>query len=298
MMWSDDHLHRIRAQLLGKDSDKLIQLMLQKSLMAEPDSGLSDTVRVAEELEWLDASSGSLTTMGRLASDSCREYAFWLDRNKALPFEGFAPHLTAEYFRDRNVMEIGSGMGANLLSLSAVGAGAFGIEPVAAYRQMGAIFSEREGLPIATVHDGQAEQIPFADDHADLVLCVSTHQYFDIHPALSEIKRVLRPGGELIIIGGTIGVYCGENVADLLRGMGQAKAYIITVINTLSYMSMSKRLLAPRGKFSTSRPIYPSQRAMQRWLSSAGMTEVSPLCRVGRETCFHYALEGRSENIY
>ena len=290
-MWSDDHLNRVRELLLDEGSDQLIRLMLNKSLMMELDADLSGAAQSARELGWIEGDSGDLTGEGRLASDSCREYAFWLDRGKALPFEGVAPHLTAEYFGNRNVMEIGSGMGANLLSLSAAGAGVCGIEPVAAYRQMGSIFAEREGLPPMDVRDGQAENLPFSDGQVDTVLCVSTHQYFDIHAALNEIARILRPGGELIIVGCTLEVYGPNGALELFGGLSRAKGYVVTMANTISYMMFGKRVLASRQAVSTSRPIYPSKRSMRRWLSSVGMTEVSPPCRAEGETCFHYAAE-------
>ncbi len=290
-MWSEAQRHHIRNQLLGEGSDNLIRLMLHKSLGTEPEPNLSDAARIAAELGWIENPSGRLTDEGRLASDSCREYSFWLDRQKALPFEGAAPHLTADYFINRNVVEIGSGMGANLLSLSAAGAEVCGIEPVADYREMGELFAEREGLPTMDVRDGKGENLPFADDQVDTVLCVSTHQYFDIHAALHEIARILRPGGELIIVGGTLGVYGPEAAIELLGGLSRAKAYVITMVNTVSYMVAGKRILASRNEFSTSRPIYPSKRAMQRWLSAAGMGEITPPCRVEGETCFHYCAE-------
>ncbi len=292
-MWSEDQWNRIREHLLGAESDGLIQFMRRKSLMEKTDQDQAGAAHLAAELDWTDGSDGPLTPDGQMAADSCREYSFWLERDKALPFEGAAPHLTAAYFRDRKVMEIGPGMGANMLSLSAAGADVCGIEPVGAYRQMGMIFAEREGFPTADTRSGQAEQLPFADNELDTVLCVTSHQYFDLDIAIAEIVRVLRPGGELIIVGGTLGVYCVKEAATLFHGMSQAKSYVMTIVNTLSYTVSGRRLLRPRQRVSTSRPIYPSRRAMRGWLTAAGLREISPVCAVGTETCFHFVAEGQ-----
>lgn len=288
-MWSEAELNQFRDRLLAPEAEQLIRFMGQKSMMADAAAFAPVAAPVAEGLGWIDGPEGQLTPQGGMAADSCREYAFWLDRDKALPFEGAAPHLTASYFSNRKVMEIGAGMGANLLSLSAAGAEVCGIEPVAGYRQMGAIFAEREGLKAADIRDGQAEKLPFADDEVDLVLCVTSHQYFEIHQALAEISRILTPGGELIIVGGTLGAYGWYEAPALFRGLGQAKAYTVTMVNTLAYTVSGRRLLRPPGAYSTSRPIYPSRSAMRRWLAAAGLTQISPECSAGVETCFHYS---------
>ncbi len=288
-MWPEENQQEIRERLLDVNSGVLIQFMCDKSLQRDTTAAPSYAAHIASELGWTDGLNGPLTSQGRLVADSCREYSFWLERDKALPFEGAAPHLTASYFSDRTVLEIGSGMGANLLSLKAAGAKVIGVEPTDVYRHLGQIFAEREELDCADLRCGQAEALPFGDNEIDTVLCVSAHQYFEVHQALAEISRILKPGGELIIVGGTLQTYGVENAKNLVRGMAGAKAYIITIVNSLSYMAAGRRVLLSRGEFSTSRPIYPSRTAMRRWLRSAELDEVSPTCRVDSETCFHFA---------
>jgi len=288
-MWSDNRQNQIRAMLLSDRSEDLIWFMRQKSMMAPTDGTSPDAIQAASDLGWVDGQTAELTAEGIAASDSCREYLFWLERDKALPFDGAAPHLTASYFKDRAVMEIGPGMGAHLLSLSAAGSQVHGIEPVEAYTSMGRIFAEREGLPPADIRNGRAEVLPFGDKELDTVLCVSAHQYFEIRPALSEIARVLRPGGELIIVGASFWSYCSNNIGCMFQGMGQARAYVLTLINTMSYTAAGKRIVPARSsEVSTTRPIYPSRTAMHRWLRTEGLAECSPDCMVDVETCFHY----------
>ena len=44
-----------------------------------------------------------------------------------------------------------------------------------------------------------------------MVLCITPHQYMDVRPALAEMVRILRPGGELLLIGDLI-------LAEVLQG--------------------------------------------------------------------------------
>lgn len=288
-MSNEQQHEQIKEQLLGEGSDDLIRFMHLKSLHQGTAGVPEAAAEKALALGWTEGLGGPLTMPGRLASDSCREYTFWLERNKALPFEGAAPHLSSAYFSGRKVLEIGAGMGHNLLSLAKAGAEVCGIEPIPDYIMMGSIFAEREGLPPADVRPGAAEALPFGDDEVDCLLCITAHQYFDVHPALREIARVLRPGGEVIIVGGTLGRYSTTEFGTVLQGLGAAKAYAITVTNTVAYTATGQRLLKPRNAASsTSRPIYPPRHAMRRWLEGVGLQQKSPECPVENETCFHY----------
>jgi SAM-dependent methyltransferase len=54
--------------------------------------------------------------------------------------------------------------------------------------------------PEAEVLDGHAQAIPAADFSVDAVFAAEAFHRFDHEPALSEIERVLRPGGALILM--------------------------------------------------------------------------------------------------
>lgn len=287
MRFDDDTVARARAQLLGPRSDALIGYMQTLSLSRDTGGVDPEVVQVARDLGWIAGPADQRTELGFCAADSCREYRFWVERDRQLPFAGAAPHLEPERFRDRQVLEIGSGMGCNLMSLAAVGAKTRGLEPVEAYTQLGAIFCEREGLPVPEVRQGSAEDLPFGDGEIDLILCVSAHQYFDIHSALAEMARVLRPGGEVIIIGGTLGSFASGFLREIAERPAAAKAYVITIANTLSYTALGQRIIPGRGKLTTTRPIYPAPRAMRRMLRRAGLREKTRTVKVGQESCFH-----------
>jgi len=276
MKFSDAELSRIRTALLAEGSQNLIQYMHHRAL-ALPTNDLGQAPEaLAHDLGWLEP-TGRRTKLGICASDSCREYLFWLERKRVLPFERAAPHLDIEGFRNRKVLEIGSGMGTNLMSFALQGADVVGVEPVEAYAQMGSIFCEREGLSFTETRQGAAEKLPFEDNEVDLILCVSAHQYFDLRPALKEMARVLKPGGEAIIIGGTLDTYFWGTLAELPSNPRAAKGWIITTLNTLSYTWFDHRVLPAKEGFSTARPIYPGKNAMMRMLRLAAGSQSSRL---------------------
>jgi ubiquinone/menaquinone biosynthesis C-methylase UbiE len=55
-------------------------------------------------------------------------------------------------------------------------------------------------VPQADAIKGHAETIPLADDSCDAVFCAENFHWFDGDLALEQIGRVLRPGGNLILL--------------------------------------------------------------------------------------------------
>ena len=74
------------------------------------------------------------------------------------------------------------------------------VEPVAAFRRTASRLALRHGIA-ADIVEGTGESIPFPDDsfdsvHIGLVLC----SVDDVAATLSEIRRVLVPGGRLVVL--------------------------------------------------------------------------------------------------
>ena len=279
---------RLREALLSTDLPGFARLM--SDLQFHRPGGAGDAQALSEALGLVRPGTRELTETGWFVADACREYVFWLERDRRLPFAGHLPALVAEAIDGRSVLEIGSGSGINLLSMAMSGRAAevVGLEPVEAYRQMGAILAEAEGFGPIRVEPGSAERLPFEDARFDTVLCVSAHQYFDVAPALAQIARVLRPGGQMVVIGGTLGSFSRVCSGWLLgrNGLSGVKNYLVTVANTLGYMSVGRRILVRPSKWTTAYPIYPSRGSMRRMIASAGLQPVAETPRVGTETCF------------
>ncbi|MGB2709923.1 MAG: class I SAM-dependent methyltransferase [Conexibacter sp.] len=95
------------------------------------------------------------------------------------------------------VLELGAGAGANLVHYPASVTEVVAVEPEPYLRERLREAATQVPVPV-TVADGVADAIPVGDASCDaavasLVLCSVPHQA----AALAELRRVLRPGGEL-----------------------------------------------------------------------------------------------------
>jgi SAM-dependent methyltransferase len=289
LLLNPQQLADARQALLDPGSDRLIELVFRLNLQ-RPLEGISDsTLAAAASLGWLDLTTRTLTSVGWLVADPIREYRFWLDRDRKVHGEDEHALLKPERYAGKSVLEPGSGFGCNLLSLSRVKGRFVGLEPVALYRQFTPIFAEREGLPTPEVVDGRGESLPFANEEFDVVLCYSAHQYMDVTVALLEMTRVLRPGGQLQIVGGVLGDFARGYAAAMIRKprLGKIKHYLLTIANTLTYQMLKRRLWTPAGVSATTAPIYPTRRCMIRWMTAAGLqVRIDLIARFGGETVF------------
>jgi ubiquinone/menaquinone biosynthesis C-methylase UbiE len=121
----------------------------------------------------------------RLTPDGLRR---WLDE-----FARWAPPE-----RPLAVLDLGSGTGRFTPALADVfGGPVYGVEPSA---RMRAIAETDAVHPAVTYLDGAAEAIPLDDGCCDLALLFLTfHHFRDPAAALSELVRVLRPGGVVLL---------------------------------------------------------------------------------------------------
>jgi ubiquinone/menaquinone biosynthesis C-methylase UbiE len=98
------------------------------------------------------------------------------------------------------LLMVGLGPGTDLKFVPAAVTSIAAVEPVAAFRRMASNLASRNGIA-ADVVDGTGESIPFPDNsfdsvHIGLVLC----SVDDVAATLGEIRRVLVPGGRLVVL--------------------------------------------------------------------------------------------------
>jgi SAM-dependent methyltransferase len=98
------------------------------------------------------------------------------------------------------LLMVGLGPGTDLKFVPPAVTSVAAVEPVAAFRRMASRLARRHGVAV-DVGAGTGESIPFPDnsfgsEHIGLVLC----SVDDVPATLGEIRRVLVPGGRLVVL--------------------------------------------------------------------------------------------------
>ncbi len=106
----------------------------------------------------------------------------------------------AELTGEDRFLDVGCGPGAALEHAAATGAEVAGIDPSPSM-----VARAARRVPTAHVQVGSAEEIPFPNDHFSVVVNISSfHHWSDREAGLSEILRILAPGGMLHIVEGAL----------------------------------------------------------------------------------------------
>ena len=103
-------------------------------------------------------------------------------------------------FRGKRLLEIGCGLGTDLLQFARGGAIATGVDLTPASIELVNMRFKLEGIPVsAQVAD--AENLPFPDASFDVVYSFGVlHHTPNTQKAIDEVYRVLKPGGRILIM--------------------------------------------------------------------------------------------------
>jgi ubiquinone/menaquinone biosynthesis C-methylase UbiE len=130
--------------------------------------------------------------------------------------------LEFDNFRGKQLLEIGCGLGTDLLQFARAGAKVTGVDLTPASIELVKKRFSLEGLPVdARVAD--AENLPFADASFDVVYSFGVlHHTPNTHKTIDEVYRVLKPGGRAIIMlyhKNSVHVYLGAPLFRLSHRM-------------------------------------------------------------------------------
>ena len=100
--------------------------------------------------------------------------------------------------KTQKILDIGTGTGLIARNLSRQGCNVSGIDISANQIAIAQNLSLADGLDI-DLRVGEAEHLPFKDNSFDCVISSNSWQYFHQNNTILEIKRVLNPGGLLVI---------------------------------------------------------------------------------------------------
>ena len=104
-------------------------------------------------------------------------------------------------WRDREVLEVGSGTGCVAIPLAQAGACVTAVELSEAHLAQLQVYAAAQGLQITGVQ-ADARELPFGEDSFDVVVLASlVHLVPDTDRLLQEAQRVCRPDGRLVIAG-------------------------------------------------------------------------------------------------
>lgn len=98
--------------------------------------------------------------------------------------------------RGLKILDAGCARGRFVQHMVATGADVYGVDITGAF-----IRAAKTNVPEAKFAQGSMSALPFADDAFDAVYCVEALQHLpDTARALSELARIIKPGGLLLII--------------------------------------------------------------------------------------------------
>nr|WP_280265719.1 class I SAM-dependent methyltransferase [Nocardia wallacei] len=97
-----------------------------------------------------------------------------------------------------HVVDIGCGPGGAVAVAARRGARVTGVDPAPMMLWLARIFVRGRGIRWA---EGKAESLPVPDESATVAWAIATvHHWPEIESALTEVRRVLRPGGRFVTV--------------------------------------------------------------------------------------------------
>lgn len=264
---------RLESVLCGSSGPRVLHALSSLAMGHEPDADAHDSIMplLADlGMGTATASGFDLGDFGHRCADAAREYGFWVARQRTLHREGTLPVLQLSNFAGKRVLEIGPGWGCNLFRLQQVTPHVRGREIDEVYARLTPVFARLEGVTAPAIDVGGGEQLPYEDGSFDWVVMFSALQYMDLRAATREVARVLAPGGRFLSTQPTLAVL----TSDLMRSLGEPRRFAhlgMTLLNSLGYGLLGRRVRTATGNAVTSRPVQLTPAQLVAIVEAAGL---------------------------
>lgn len=125
---------------------------------------------------------------------------------------------------DHRVVDVGCGPGAALREARRRGAQATGVDPSRQMLRLARWITTVRRVSGLTLLLGSAESLPLPSDSATVLWAISSvHHWQDVAGGLAEARRVLTPGGRLLLVERAVGPGTGWHASHGLSAEGAAR---------------------------------------------------------------------------
>jgi ubiquinone/menaquinone biosynthesis C-methylase UbiE len=155
-------------------------------------------------------------------------------------------HQNIDFSSTRKLLDIGCGNGAFLRSVSAQLDQAEGVDASAGMLEVASKKAREAGVKNINFNKINGPHLPFADNEFDTVISVLSFRYLDWDPMIQEILRVLKPGGQILILDMVAAPIRFYEIPQLL--ISKIKNYFQRLQNPKYYKALSKMVSNPAWK--------------------------------------------------
>lgn len=191
------------------------------------------------------------------------------------------------------VLDIGCGNGALLKELSPIIKNGLGLDTsyaiVEKAREMN---STRTNLNFLCIN---GPKLPTEDKSCDVVISLMSFRYLDWDPLMDEIKRVLKPGGKVLIIDMVTVPPKWHEYPNLLKF--KLKHYIQRFANPLFYSNLARLVSEPAWKEMLKHNPIRAEHEMKWYLESRFPGKKTKKINIGMNSCILAFDSGNIENI-